>query len=689
MKDHSKTLESLKKSIEAGDDMREMCRQSDHFINKKDGQWEADIITKMQGRPRYTFDKVNPAIDQVVGEIRQNDFTLRCMPAGDGADKKTAQTLDGLIRNIVNLSNANLIFDNAAEQMIGIGIAGFEVVSDYVDSDSFDQDLLIKPIHDFHNRVFFDPNSKLQDHSDAQWVMVLEEVGMDEYKRLFPNGSEQSISVENGSTAYYHKAESVTVGRLLYKQAKTATLVKLSDGAVVERTPDFDAVEDDLAAAGIQVVAERKRKIDVVYQRYLDGKDWLEAPEETVFQYLPVIPLYANFRLSESKVIYRSLTQHAMDAQRAYNYAKSKQTEEVALSPKPKYWMTPEQAKGHEKKLATLNTNSDPVQLFNYDQNMPGAPVFQGSAVINQGLIQVGADAKADINESLGLFGSSLGDNPNLQSGVAINQQIDRGNNGTIKYFAAIECALNYLGKVLIDAIPRVYDATRLVRIIGEDGTSDMVEINRSVIDQERGQLVTLNDLTQGKYDITCDIGAAFKNRQDEAAEMFANMVAAVPEISQLGLDIWMSNINAPGFDKVAERARQIALQNGVIPQEQLSEEELAREQEKAKQPPPPDPNMLIAEAEMKKADAEMLAQQNRQSEIQIQAMDMQAKYQGQTDKLQSETALNMAKVQQGQQKLDADERKMLHDFALKLTELEQKFQTELNKQAQQNTPKD
>lgn len=685
MKDHDKALIALKKAMESEHDMREQCRDSDHFINKKDGQWEPEIVSRMSGRPRYTFDKVNPAIDQVMGEIRSNDFTLRAMPAGDGADKRTAQTVDGLIRNIINLSNANLTFDNMAEQMIGVGFSAVEILNDYVDSDCFDQDLLIKPIYDAHNRVYFDDNSKELDRSDAGWVMVLEEVTKEEYVKLWPKGSGMSISKEQSNDAYYYKPDSVTVGRLLYKKPESKTLVKMSDGTVFERDEEFNMVEDELAQMGITVVQERKRKVDIVYQRYMDGQGWLDDAEETVFRLLPVVPFYANFRLSEGKVIYRSLTQFAMDAQRGYNYARSKQVEEVALSPKPKYWMTPDQARGHERSLRTMNTNTDPVQFFNPDPNLPGAPQFLGGSIVNQGLTMVALDSKNDISEGLGLFGASMGDNPNLQSGVAINSQIDRGNNGTIKYFASVEAALNYLGKVLIDAIPRVYDATRTVRIIGEDGTSDMVEINKSIIDQQTGQLVTINDLTAGKYDITCDIGAAFKNRQDEASEMFANMVQAVPEISQLGLDVWLSNINAPGFDKVAERARFMALQNGMIPEEQMTDEELQAAQSAKEQPAEPDANMVLAQAEMQKAQADMLAQQIKQQELQLRAADVQAKYQGQAEKLQSETALNMAKVEQGQQKLDIDSQKILNDMALKLTELEQKYNTQLNGEVLQN----
>ena len=97
-----------------------------------------------------------------------------------------------------------------------------------------------------------------------------------------------------------------------------------------------------------------------------------------------------------------------------------------------------------------------------------------------------------------------------------------------------------------------------------------------------------------------------------------------------------------------------------------------------AQQNQQPDANMLFAMAEMKKSDADMLQEQNKQAEIQIKMSDAQAKHMGAADKLRSETALNMAKVRQGQQKLD-------QDFALSLTKLEQERGKQLNEEVKQN----
>ncbi|NRA52165.1 MAG: hypothetical protein HRU12_23805, partial [Phaeodactylibacter sp.] len=219
--------------------------------------------------------------------------------------------------------------------------------------------------------------------------------------------------------------------------------------------------------------------------------------------------------------------------------------------------------------------------------------------------------------------------------------------------------AIAWTGQILIDSIPKVYDSTRQVRILGEDGSQEMLTLNETFIDSQTGEPVTLNDLSQGNYDVTCEMGAAYKNRQQEAVETFIRATERDPAAMELGRDILYKNIDAPGFDDLAERARAMLIAQDALPMEQLTQEErqwLEQQQaQQSEQDPQQDPNFVLAQAEMLKGQADMMAQQNKQAEIQLKAADVQAKYQGQTDKLQSETALNLAKVQQGQQKLDQE----------------------------------
>ena len=101
-KDIDTVLRLIEQAQEVDSDQRDAARDAVHFISKRDGQWEADIVQQSIGRPRYSFDKCTPIVDQISGEIDNADFTLRVMPAGGEASKDTAKTFDGLIRNIRN-----------------------------------------------------------------------------------------------------------------------------------------------------------------------------------------------------------------------------------------------------------------------------------------------------------------------------------------------------------------------------------------------------------------------------------------------------------------------------------------------------------------------------------------------------------------------------------------------------------
>ena len=85
-------LEQLKLAQEADSDIRDMAREGEHFVYKRDGQWEPEVVTRFSDMPRYTFDQATPIIDSICGEIEQMDFACRAIPAGGDADEKTAES---------------------------------------------------------------------------------------------------------------------------------------------------------------------------------------------------------------------------------------------------------------------------------------------------------------------------------------------------------------------------------------------------------------------------------------------------------------------------------------------------------------------------------------------------------------------------------------------------------------------
>ena len=63
--DHSAVLAALKTDQDAEHDRREKVREIHSFLDKPDGQWEPEILQSLNNRPRYTFDKCNPVVDDI------------------------------------------------------------------------------------------------------------------------------------------------------------------------------------------------------------------------------------------------------------------------------------------------------------------------------------------------------------------------------------------------------------------------------------------------------------------------------------------------------------------------------------------------------------------------------------------------------------------------------------------------
>lgn len=688
---HNTILVMISEAQDATTDARQAVRDAKLFLNKRDGQWDPYAWQKLEGRFRGTFDMCTPIVDQISGEIEQSDFSLNVSPSGGDSSIDVAKTYDGLIRNIRNVSNADAVFNDASRSNVIGGFDAVEVVQEFIDGDSFDQDLVIKKVPNAVDSVWFDLGAVKQDASDAKWCVKLIAIPAAEYKERFPEGSNQSVGDDKQNVAYFNNADFVTVGQLYYKKQVDIELVRMTNGAVYKVNDDFDSVKDELEQQGVTIEKDsngeekrRMRKSWRVHSRLFDGGDWLGSEEKTVFNDLPIIPIYGNFDIFENKVIYFGKIEKLYDQQRILNYAMSRDIEDGALSPSPTKWMTREQAEGND--YSKMNTDHHPIRLYNHVDGQPLMPT-EGGPVASSGLQTTIANTQQMISASANSFNAQQGNANPTQSGIAGNQQIEQGNIGSIKWFKSLEVMVCQVGKVLINAIPRVYDSTRQVRILEEDGTSSMVTLHDNVLDFDNLRPdgsptpVELNDLSKGDYDVICDFGPAFNSQQKETAQAFLDMAAINPEVSQRGMDIWLKNLNIPGMDMMAERFRESLLEQNAIPFKQMTPEEQQKAEEAANQPPQPDPNMVFAQAEAQKAQNESEKNQldgqikiaETQTKQQVSQLDSQVKMAEiqlknrvvdlDTQKFQREKDdkfnVDAAKIQQGERKLDQEEAKI------------------------------
>lgn len=599
--DHRSVLILLRQAQSVETDVREIVREVHDFLDDKDGQWDQHASKAFEGRPRYTLDKTNDLVDDIAGAMEQQDFDIQVLPAGGDATKDLAKTYDGLIRNIQNLSNATDIYDASSRMMVRAGMDGWRVNQRWGDNNTFDQDLFIDPIADFVDRVWFDPNSMLQTREDANYVFVLTSMIKADYQKEFPNGKGRSISIgDNVNTPQADRMpDIVVVGEILYKQKTTRRIVELSNGAVYVDDDKFQKIKDELVKQGAVEVRSREREMNEVKTRILDGDDWLTDVQDTVFELIPIVPIYANWSIRRKVPNYWGIVTKKMDAQRIYNYTESRKVEEGALAPLAKILVTKEQIGGEKAAWERMNISDDPILPY---ENVPDTvPPFKiGGAQINPGLELTSQSMLQNLQSTAGidqLPGQPLG----LQSGLAVELKQNRGDTRNWKYNHSKQIAVCYTGKLLMLALPKVYDTKRQVRIINEDRSFEMVTLNDAIIDEQSGERVEVIDLSKGLYDVTCEVSKSYKNRQSETVNSMVEVAAIDPSIIEDGADILYNNINAPGFDMLAARKRQKMLVSGQIPEDQMTDEE---KEFLAEQPEPePDPIQVALEREAENAD--------------------------------------------------------------------------------------
>lgn len=615
--DHKWCLEHLKKAQDADHDMREQARECATFLTSRRGMWEQQWWEASDGKPRYTFDLTTPIVDQIEGAMARVDFDIHVHPAGGPASKEVAETLDGLVRHIEDLSSADQVYRRAGRNTAIKGLSGWEVVQAYADGNSFDQDLMIKPIPNWLDSVWLGPHTE-PDGSDAKYGWKLAGLTREEHKKKYPNASDDgSVEGDRSGNTFYHRHDLIMVGAFYYLQPERREITLMSNGKVYD-ADQLEQVRDELEMLEITEVDSRMTTVHKLYIRKFDANGWLSEPQETVFEeWLTLVPCYANYDYNEDKNVWYGAIEKLIDPQRVYNYSKSREIEEGALAPRAKWVVTDEQIGDFQAEWENMNTSTAPYLRYNHVNGQP-PPTQQGGASINPGLQALSADMKDLMQTTAGLFSANHGRDAGFeQSGVAIEALQERGDQGNSKFITAREVSQRHTGRILVKAIPKVYLPNRQVRILQEDGTFDTAIIGEQIIDQQTGDIITLNDLQQGTYDVTCKSGPSFNSRQSRTVSTITELGQYDPTLISDGSDIVLRNVNAPGVDQLADRKRRELFLAGKIPVDQMDDKEQQEYQLMQQQPPQESPEMVLAKGEAAKGEADLVEAQTKQMELQ------------------------------------------------------------------------
>ena len=537
-------------------------------------QWPEDVKKARKNRPMLTLDHTASHVKQVTGDMQENKPSIKVFPVDSGADKDTAQVIEGLIREIEYNSSAMSVYLNAARFQVKCGYGVWRVMNQYASHDAFDQDIRIVAVKNPLN-WWFDPDAIEMTKHDGKFVIGSEKILREDFESKYGDIPANFGSKYVGeSLDQWTTDEYVTIAEYYEKVSVKKEIVMLSNGDVLE----IDQITDDdmaiLEQNGIEVVKRRTADShEIHYYKLTDFK--ILKHEVLPFRYFPIIPTYGEVDNIEGKEYIRGLIRAAKDPQRMYNYARSAEAETVALQPKAPYIVTSKQVSKHKRFWNRANVDNLPYLPYTPDGEAP-PPQRQSPPIPSQGLMAQSLSAAEDIKAATGIFNAALGDMGSEKSGKAIIARQQESDTSTSIYMFNLAQSIEHTGRVIVDMIPYIYDTQRVMRIRGEDGIEEEQEINAVVYTPSGAEIK--NDLTRGKYDVRIAVGPSYKTKRIEAANTLVELARVFPQLLQIGGDLVAKNLDIPGAEELEERLKKL------LPPGMIEDPEMEAQQQQAQQ---------------------------------------------------------------------------------------------------------
>jgi hypothetical protein len=566
-------------------------------------QWPVEIQNSrlLESRPYLTINKIDAYCRQITNQQRQQRPRIKAHGMNDQSDEKVAEIITGICRHIENQSDADAAYDNAFDFAVRMGWGFWRITHDYPRPDSFDQEIYIKRIENPF-MVYFDPNSNEPDGSDAEKCLITEVISKESFRKMYPGADDGGGFTPRGtgdSQSEWITREDIRVAEYFYTERKRMKLLLLSDGTTVyeDEKPSEVVMQD----AGIYVVSKRetiKKQIKwckLTGMQILEQRDWAGS-------YIPVVPVYGQQLIVDSKKKKFGLTRMAKDPQRMYNFWSTALTESVALAPKAKFLLAEGQDEGHEMEWNTANIKSMPVLRYKQTDSegrMAPVPTRIQPEPPPAGMVTALQGLDGDLKAVVGIYDPTQLPNGN-QSGKAINGMQQQSDMTNFHYYDNLTRSIRQTGRIILDLIPHIYDKERVLRIIGADGKGELVTLNQRAMN-DQGVEEILNNVTVGQYDVVMETGPGYSSKRAEAVDSMVQMLQVDPNLMQQAGDLVFRNMDFPGAEIIADR---LAAANP-----------LAQIDEKSDIPP---------QVQMQLAQSQQTIQQLQQ---QIQAMQMDIQY--------------------------------------------------------------
>lgn len=534
-------------------------------------QWTNDIYSARQNsdEPCLTVNKIRQHNLNILNDARENLPALKIRGVGGGATYQAAQVYDGIVRRIEYISNAETAYLTAMKFQVDGGIGYIRLVTDFAGDNTFDQDIFIRRVAD-PLTIYLDPDAKEADKSDARYGFVFDDMERDDFDAKYPKFKDLASQdpLGNPASTDWLNDQKVRVAEYYRVVESKDTLVAMTDPrtgvkSVVKRSDVpkdiLDLVMDDPATRTREIISPKVERYLIIGEQIAEKGEWAG-------KYIPIIPVIGEEIIVEGKMDRWGHTRAAKDPQRIYNYWSSAAVQQVALQGKQPYIGAMEAFEGYETYWENANKQNFawlPYNGLDDKGNAIPPPARQQPPVMAQAYIDGMRVASDELQAVSGQFNADLGMEGNERSGVAITNRQRVGDLATSHYLGNLRIAIRYLGKQIIDLIPKIYDTQRIIKILAEDGTEQEVTIDPTHSaayfedrKQEADTVKSIFNPNVGQYEVEAESGPGYSTKRQESFDAMTQIATQSPEAMSVIGDLLFQSADWPMADKIAERYR-------------------------------------------------------------------------------------------------------------------------------------
>lgn len=641
-------------------------------------QWREDEsrLFERYNKIPLTFNKLGAFKNHMQGDQMQNTPNLQIVPS-ENVPEKTAEVRAALVKNISLSSDAKSIYQVCFGQAIVGGFSAYRVGTDYENDYSFNQDLILEGFND-PTRCYWDLAAKDKCKIDGMYSGYRERMSRKMFRSIYGVKIERNIgstAITEDTSLNFADDDSITVIDDYEREYDTVNIYKLSDsdGTVIDQK-ELNALEkiqvgeqEFIMFNGqpVSILDKRESPRYKVKHRKVAG-DYILEESDFYTESLPLVFVdQDSYYDKKGNQITRSFFQDVKDAQRYLNYLATQSAYILKVSRYDQFIASRVNVRAPDTAAIWRDPSAQQGALV-YDESPNGnKPEQLRPPELSASLMQQYDRCMMDLQTGTGLYNTQLGEMGNEVSGKAVDARTKRGSYNTYVPFNSLNIAIACGGKLINEAIPKIYDVERLMMLTMPDRENAPVSINKPSDDY--GMQIE-NDMTKGRYKIRLMPGPSYEGQKTEALESMQMILQADPSLFKLIGDLYVENLPVPNNIELRNRIRTI------VPPEIIEAGKTGQPIQQNNQQPNPEAILV----QLKQQELQQKAQQAqqdtqvkmkeldlKQQELQRKALETHQDMSFQWEKIEAEKQEAAAKLQEQLVRYQAESQKTSADMQM------------------------